>query len=223
MMKKTLFVSVLLALSMIVVVNTALAGSVTLTGTIGSGDPTMPVIDCPGQGISEVAYHLIPFTVDVSGIYDFSVTSPGGFAALYLLNLDVPLPACSDDEFPTAFSVSLMAGTQYVAAPFDGTFAQFGGDYTLMINGPGNILLGGGAGGNGPICIYQLPVSTPLYHVPAGAPAFFEPRLDAGVHFNLPAGTWKITEFSGDFAKVWIACQAQPIWIPRDAVGAAVG
>jgi len=30
--------------------------------------------------------------------------------------------------------------------------------------------------------------------------------------------TWYISEFSGDFAKVWVACQASPVWVPSNAV-----
>ncbi len=67
-------------------------------------------------------------------------------------------------------------------------------------------------------CPYPLPVSARVYSVPAGAPTFFAARLDTQTNFNLPAGTWYISEFSGDFAKVWIACQARPVWIPANAV-----
>ena len=59
--------------------------------------------------------------------------------------------------------------------------------------------------------------------MPLGAPTFFNPDLQSAANFNLPAGTWKISEFKDDFAKVWIACQATPVWIPRNAVGSAVG
>jgi hypothetical protein len=72
-------------------------------------------------------------------------------------------------------------------------------------------------------CKNQLPIDSVVYNVPAGAPAYFNPDLQSGANFNLPAGTWKISEFRNDFAKVWIACGATPIWIPRSAVGDAVG
>lgn len=229
MFRKTLLTAVLVALCLVVGVSATFAGSLTLTGTISPGDPTMSVIfisspNCTGQGVSLVAYHVYPFTVDASGMYNFSATSTGGFASLYLFegsfNSAAALPTCiaaDNSGNPVTFSANLTAGTQYFAVPIDDTFAQAGGDYTLSIDGPGNILLAGAA------CAYPLPAGTVVYDVPAGAPAFFEPRLDTQVNFNLPAGTWKILEFSGDFAKVWIACQAQPIWIPRNAVGEAIG
>ncbi len=72
-------------------------------------------------------------------------------------------------------------------------------------------------------CPYPLPSDSVVYDVPAGAPAFYDADLNTKVNFDLPAGTWKISEFSGDFAKVWISCAAEPIWIPANAVGAPVG
>ena len=72
-------------------------------------------------------------------------------------------------------------------------------------------------------CPYPLPTDSVVYDVPLGAPAFFAPDLQSSASFDLPAGTWKISEFDGDFAKVWIACGATPIWIPKNAVGGIVG
>jgi hypothetical protein len=70
-----------------------------------------------------------------------------------------------------------------------------------------------------PVCVNPLPAGSVVHDVPQGAPVFFEPSLDAQANFNLPAGTWYVAEFSGDFAKVWIACAANLVWIPRNAVG----
>lgn len=72
-------------------------------------------------------------------------------------------------------------------------------------------------------CSYPLPADAVVYDVPAGAPTFFDANLDTKLNFDLPAGTWKISEFEGDFAKVWIACEANPVWIPSNAVGAPIG
>lgn len=69
-----------------------------------------------------------------------------------------------------------------------------------------------------PPCPYPLPAGSVVYSVPAGAPAFWDADLSAQTNFSLPAGTWYISEFVGDFAKVWIACQASPIYIPSNAV-----
>lgn len=72
-------------------------------------------------------------------------------------------------------------------------------------------------------CTYPLPADSVVYSVPNGATAYFNPDLQSGTNFSIPAGSWKISEFSGDFAKVWIACEAEPIWIPTSAVGGAIG
>lgn len=71
-------------------------------------------------------------------------------------------------------------------------------------------------------CSNPLPSSSVVYSVPLGAPAYYAADLQTATNFSLPAGTWKISEFSGDFAKVWIACEASPIWIPRSAVGGVI-
>lgn len=65
-----------------------------------------------------------------------------------------------------------------------------------------------------PACTNPLPAGAVIRNVPAGALAYFEPSLDAYTGFNLPAGTWYTTDTEGDFTQVWIACQANSIWIP---------
>ena len=67
-------------------------------------------------------------------------------------------------------------------------------------------------------CISSLPAATALYTVPAGAPTFYAPSADTQLGFSLPAGTWYITEFDEDFAHVFVACGANMVWIPTDAV-----
>lgn len=67
-------------------------------------------------------------------------------------------------------------------------------------------------------CPVPLPAGSVVYSVPNGAPTYWAARLDAGTNFNLPAGSWYVSEFSGDFAKVWVACQANMVWIPVSAV-----
>ncbi len=69
-----------------------------------------------------------------------------------------------------------------------------------------------------PTCISSLPAVPALYTVPAGAPTFYAPSTDTQLGFSLPRGTWYITEFDGDFAHVFIACGANLVWIPADAV-----
>lgn len=230
MPKRYLFLLLILAFCFSIGIGAVLAGSATVNGTIDPGDPTLPVVfittpNCTGQGVAPVLYEVHSFTVDTDGVYNFSATSAGGFASLYLFagSFDPvnPFPTCvaaDNSGNPVTFSYALTVGTTYFAVPFDDTFDQLGGDYTLTIDGPGAILLG-----SQQACANPLPANSVVYDVPAGAPAFFEPDLASQVNFNLPAGTWWISEFSGDFAKVWIACQANSIWIPANAVGAAVG
>ena len=67
-------------------------------------------------------------------------------------------------------------------------------------------------------CLYPLPSGTPIYSVPAGALAFYAADPGTYTGFNLPPGTWYITEFGAAYAKVWIACDAQPIYIPVENV-----
>lgn len=67
-------------------------------------------------------------------------------------------------------------------------------------------------------CPFPLPAGSIVYSIPQGAPTFYAADLATQNNFNLNAGTWYISEFSGDFAKVWIACQARPVWVPSNAV-----
>jgi len=67
-------------------------------------------------------------------------------------------------------------------------------------------------------CALGFPSGSVIYTVPVGAPAFYEASLDTPLNFNLPAGTWYITEFSEGFAHVWVTCGANLVWIPADAV-----
>jgi hypothetical protein len=160
----------------------------------------------------------------MDGVYTLDLSSAGNFASLYLYagSFDPANPfancVAADNFDPISVSFALTAGTTYFAVPFDDTFTQAGGTYSLVANGPGNIFFSGGVA-----CANPLPANSVVYDVPGGAPAFFEPNLGSQTNFNLPAGTWKISEFSGDFAKVWIACQASSVWIPRNAVGAPIG
>ena len=230
MNRKLLYVAFAM-LILIAGVGSVFAGSAAVNGTLDGGDPTLLVAlivtpNCTGgYGVTNVHYEAHPFTVDASGSYNFTVTSAAAFASLYVYQGSFDPAnaancyAASNSGTPTTLNgVALTAGTQYFAVVFDDQFAQAGGDYTLNIDGPGNINFAGTGG-----CSNPLPPNSVVYDVPAGAPAFFAPDLQSQTNFNLPAGTWKIVEFSGDFAKVWIACEAAFIWIPANAVGAAIG
>ncbi|MCA9909235.1 MAG: hypothetical protein KC519_11345, partial [Anaerolineae bacterium] len=95
------------------------------------------------------------------------------------------------------------------------TFASnVAGPYNLQMVGPGEITYAGGTD----VCRYPLPANSVVRSIPAGAPTFYAPDLSTQNTFNLPAGTWWVGETSGDFSRVWIACQAQPVWVPTNAV-----
>jgi len=205
------------------------AGTLTISGSLDAGDPKMNVVsiitpNCGLQFPTPVAYDTYPFTVDVGGTYTINMTSTGtlpGFASFYLYqssfdpaNGEVNCIAGNNDADPKIINIPLTAGTQYILVPFDDSIAQVTGTYTASINGPGNISLVNPASA----CTYPLPAGSVIYNVPAGAPAFFQADLGSQTNFNLPAGTWYISEFTGDFAKVWMACQAQPFFIPANAV-----
>lgn len=215
---------VVLLCAALIGVSAVLAGSASVSGTLDGSDPTMPVVlisspNCTRQGTTPVAYDAYAFHVDTAGVYTLSLAVGSGNLSLYLMTEDFNpangFPTClaADNSAPISFSFALEANTTYIAVPFDDSFAQGGGTYTLTIDGPGNVFFGPPAG-----CTYPLPAGSPIYSIPAGAPAFFAPDLNAQTNFNIPPGTWYVTEFSGDFAKLWIACEAQPVWVPANAI-----
>lgn len=223
-MKRLVFAIVLIAVFALVT-SAVYAGTASIGGTLTPDDPTMPVVfittpNCTGQGAGSVLYVVYPFTVDTAGDYSFSVTSDAGFASMYLFegSFDpaAAFPTCiagSNSGNPVVFTETLATGTQYFWVIFDDTFAQVGGNYSGTVSGPGNTTLGSAN------CPYPLPVGSVVYNVPAGAPTFWSADLGTQNTWNLPAGDWYISEFSGDFAKVWMACEARPFWIPANAVG----
>jgi hypothetical protein len=176
--------------------------------------------DCTGAyGAVNVLYDAYEFSVDTSGSYTVSVLSGTGDTAFYLYDSTFHPGAAADNCIaasnagnPQTVTEALTAGTRYIVAVIDDTFGQAGDTYTLTIDGPGEVSIGT------PDCPYPLPAGSTIYNVPAGAPAFFAADLGSQTNFDLPAGTWYISAFTGDFAKVWIACQASPVYIPSNAV-----
>ena len=228
-MRKIALVSIVLVVIFAIAATVVYAGSASVSGTLtpgGQQEPQVAIISTPnctgGYTAFAVLYASYAFTVDADGVY--TVTEPGTTSAVYVYqgSFDPALPAsnciAASNSNPINFTVALTAGTQYFVAVIDDTFAQTGLSYNITITGPGNVYLGSGAS-----CTYPLPANSVVYSIPAGAPAFYDADLATQVNFNLPAGTWHSSEFSGDFAKVWIACQAQPIWVPANAVGEPVG
>jgi hypothetical protein len=230
-MKRTLISFAVLLVILSLGTTAAFAGSASFSGTFDASDPTMPVVaintpDCFSQGSSQVRYDAYRFTVTVTGAYNFSAASTGGSgtqASIYIMdggfNPAAALANCiaASNATPAVLTnVNLTAGATYYLVIFDDITTQTTPGYNGSANGVGDIVLAGS--GHVDLCSYPLPADSVVYSVPAGAPAFFAADLATQVNFNLPAGTWWISEFTGDFAKVWIACQAQPIYIPANAV-----
>ncbi len=224
-MRKYLVLGLVLVSILAVGVSGVYAGTASISGTIDSTNPMLPVVfistpNCTGQGASLVLYETVPFSVDADGSYTIDVVSDGGFASIYLYeNSHDPANgmtnciAADNSGNPVSITSSLTAGRSYFLIVFDDTFAQVGGNYTASFSGPGNINIGLGTA-----CLNPLPIGSVVYELPAGAPAFFAPNLESQTTFAIPAGTWWITQFSGDFAQVWIACQANLVWVPTNAV-----
>ena len=207
----------------VLAVTAVFAGSHSFSGTLSPGGPTEPQVaqistpDCIGSYAAFVVlYAAYPFTVDADGIY--TVTEPGTSSAVYIYSgsFDPALPAdnclAASNTNPISLPVALTAGTQYFVAVIDDTFAQAGLSYDITISGPGNVITASGG------CSNPLPAGSVVYSVPAGAPTFYDADLGTKTDFDLPAGTWWISEFTGDFAKVWIACEGEPVYIPANAV-----
>lgn len=105
-----------------------------------------------------------------------------------------------------------------------GSFASISGNFDELVIG------GGSEGGCAAIddltydyeganaCRYPLPAGASVYNVPAGALAYYAADASTYAGFNLPPGTWYISEFGESFAKVWVACDASPVWISVENV-----
>lgn len=195
--------------------------------------PTFPTFNRPVSNCSDLSliatnthYEVLEITVSVTGAYQYTDVSffdgdpltPDGFLLIYPLggfDPTSPLTNClaSADDF---WVLNLTAGSYTLVVT---TFSNGAtGPVTFIFDGPGTITIGQPATEEVPSCPIPLPDGSAIYNVPAGAPAFFAPDLASQTDFNLPAGTWWVTQFEGDFAQVWIACQANLIWIPVNAI-----
>ena len=132
---------------------TALAGTVTLTGNLQPPTPTMPVVIiapplCSSQGVTPVTYRVYPVSVTQTGIYTIDSTSVVGDTAIYLYEgaFDPAngMTNCvqADNAAPNQIVFTLNAGTSYNVVIIDDTFAQTVDVFTLVISGPGGILVG---------------------------------------------------------------------------------
>ncbi len=222
-MKRYLSLILILLILLAVGASVVFAGSASVSGTLTPGGPTGSAVaqistpNCTGSTVAfTVLYAAYSFTVDTSGAY--TVTESGTESAIYVYqgSFDPNSPAtnciAASNTNPHSLPVNLTAGTQYYVAVIEDSFAQDGMSYSITISGPGEVALGNA------VCTYPLPAGSLVYSVPGGAPTFWAADLGTQNTWNLPAGTWYISEFSGDFAKVWMTCQGSPFWIPANAV-----
>ena len=131
----------------------ALAATVTINGNLQPPSPTMPVVFiasplCTGQGVAPVTYRVYPVHVTQSGIYTIDSTSVVGDTAIYLhegsFDPAASFPTCvqADNAAPNQIVFNMNAGTDYFVVVIDDTFAQNTGLFTVVISGPGGILVG---------------------------------------------------------------------------------
>lgn len=218
---------ILLVLCMILVVlmvpaGKVSAGSVTLSGTLVPGGPTMlvAIITTPnctgGYGVVQVLYAVYEFSVDTPGIYTF--TEPGLQTAMYLYagSFDPAAAAtnciAASNTNPLNFSFSLVPGQTYFVAVIDDTFAQNGLSYSITINGPGAILLPGEGG-----CGIVIPAGSVVGEAPLGAQVYYEPgNISPGVVLR-PGTYWVLGQDATEtYYQVLIACQT--VWVRKDTM-----
>jgi hypothetical protein len=162
-------------------------------------------------------YEVYVINVSVAGTYQFRNTGIFEAAPAFYVAPGFDVSA------PTANCIGSFAGDYAITFPSSGNYTMVvstfvdntTGDFSFTLEGAGVVAI---VTASSATCANPLPAGSVVYAVPAGAPAFFAADLATQINLTLPAGTWWISEFRGDFAKVWIACSANPIWIPANAV-----
>jgi hypothetical protein len=227
MAKRFFIIISVLVILLAIAVGSVFAGSVTTSGAISPGGPTMPVVfisapNCTGQGVTPVLYTVYPLNVDVAGTYNFSLTSDGGFASLYLFagsfNPAAAFPTCiagDNSGNPVTFSIALDPAVNYFVVPFDDTFAQAGGGYTLTVDGPGNPDLGLLTSSD--ICSLPIPAGSVVGEAPLGAQVYWAPgNISPGLVLN--PGTYHVIgqDATETYYKLFFNCQY--IWVRKDTM-----
>ncbi|MFN8528358.1 MAG: hypothetical protein U0670_07090 [Anaerolineae bacterium] len=205
-------------------------GTLTTANLLPNGKPNSS--DCVSNDLDNyyapLYYQLRQFTVTADGVYkyydigfrddndtygtiDIEIAlytgSPSGFDPA-----DPRGNGCffnADDERP----VQLMAGVVYTILITSNDNDPNTGYYIFSLNGPGDVVFIQPGD-----CSNPLPTNAVQHNIPAGAPAFFAPDLGSQTNFNIPAGTWWTYGASGDFTHVWVACEANSVWVPSNAV-----
>lgn len=94
--------------------------------------------------------------------------------------------------------------------PFDPDFGDCSGDSWTPADGGATV---------GVDCPNPLPAGFVVRSIPAGALAYFEASEGAYTGFNLPEGqTWYTGAVDGGFVEVWIACEADNVFVPAGNV-----
>ncbi len=117
----------------------------------------------------------------------------------------------STDSFSTSYSFTSAPVANPISASFYSPAGNSLPEQTLLtatFNCPGL------SSGSTDACTYPLPEGSVVYNVPDGARAYYAADPGTYTNFNLPPGTWYISGSDDAYAKVWIACSAQPIYIP---------
>ncbi|MFN8378746.1 MAG: hypothetical protein U0452_08750 [Anaerolineae bacterium] len=208
---------------------TTITGTLTATGLLPNGKPN----SCPGSALDNyppLYSQLRQIQVTATGAYDYRDVGYLDDSDTYgTIDIEISLytgtPAGFDPANPTGNgcfftaddtgTVNLQAGVTYTLMITSNDDDPNTGYYIFSLKGPGDVVI---IETSPDACPLPLPAGSAVYEVPAGAPAFYDADLGTQVNFNLPAGHWWISEFDGDFARVWIGCQANPIWIPTNAV-----
>lgn len=186
MRNRVLFIAVLM-----VVLRASSVGAQTFNGTLGVRNPAMPVVaistpSCTSQGTTPVHYTAIPFVAPTAGAYNLRITSSSNFASFYVYSMSfnpasgtTNCVAGANSGSPKQLGIPLTANQLYFLVPFDDTFAQTGGTFSLVVTGPAPVLgpsswvaVGPGAGGGPHIRIMDLATGISVRDFFAYHPAF---------------------------------------------------
>ncbi|MFN8528359.1 MAG: hypothetical protein U0670_07095 [Anaerolineae bacterium] len=226
-------VLLLLSLGLLTVALPAFAGTTLIDGTLTSANllPNGKPDNCPGSSLTNylpLYYQLRTFTVTADGSYGYrdvgflddsdEYTTIDMELSIYTGPASgfVPADPTANGCFFTVDdngSVNLLAGVTYTMMITTNDGDPNTGYYIFSLKGPGDVVFIETGD-----CSNPLPANAVQHSIPAGAPAFYAPDAGAATGFNIPAGTWWTYGSSGDSTHVWIACQANPVWVPSNAV-----
>lgn len=130
--------------------------TLTRTGTLIAGGPTMPVVfingvddTCTGQGVSPVLYDVAAWTAPIGGTVEFKLTStPTNVASFYIYKgkfdpedgMKNCVAADNSEDNPgneTIITLDVEDEVTYRLVAFDDSFDQEGGTYQIKIEVPG--------------------------------------------------------------------------------------